>query len=309
MVARGIADRVIANVERVIVGKRNEVKLLLVALLSEGHVLVEDVPGVGKTMLARAMARSLGCSFKRIQFTPDLLPSDILGVTIFNQKTSEFEFRPGPVVSQIILADEINRGTPKTQSALLECMEERQITVDGATRLLPKPFMVIATQNPIEYRGTFPLPESQLDRFLLRIVLGYPDPSSESEILIRQQLVHPIEEIRPVLALDELLDIQGQVKKVHVSQDVREYIVQLVQATRKESQLFLGSSPRGSLALFKSSQALALLEGRDFVIPDDVKQLVPCVLGHRLIARGEQDGLAIHHVLTRLLDRVPIPKL
>jgi MoxR-like ATPase len=281
------AERVVANVERVIVGKHAEVRMALVALLCEGHILIEDVPGVGKTMLAKALSRSIGCMFRRIQFTPDLLPSDVTGLSIFNQKEQEFEFRPGPIMAQVVLADEINRATPKTQSALLECMEERQATIDGVTHPMPSPFLVIATQNPIEYEGTFALPEAQLDRFMLRLRMGYPKPMEEIVILDEQKRMHPIEDLRQVLSLEELRQMQAGVKEIYVDQAVAEYIVRLSTATREHPDVYLGASPRGSINLYRASQALAALEGRDYVIPDDVKQLAVAVLAHRLIVKSQ----------------------
>ena len=281
------AERVVANVERVIVGKHVEVRMALVALLCEGHILIEDVPGVGKTMLAKAVSKSIGCSFRRIQFTPDLLPSDVTGLSIFNQKTQEFEFRPGPIMAQVVLADEINRATPKTQSALLECMEERQATIDGTTYPMPSPFLVIATQNPIEYEGTFALPEAQLDRFMLRLRLGYPKAMEEIVILDEQKRLHPIDDLRQVLDLEELRQMQSGIKEIYVDQTVAEYIVRLVTATREHPDVYLGASPRGSLNLYRSGQALAALEGRDYVIPDDIKQLAVAVLAHRLIIKSQ----------------------
>jgi len=281
------AERVAANVERVIVGKHAEVRMALVALLCEGHILIEDVPGVGKTMLAKALSKSIGCSFRRIQFTPDLLPSDVTGLSIFNQKTQEFEFRPGPIMSQVVLANEINRATPKTQSALLECMEERQATIDGVTHPMPSPFLVIATQNPIEYEGTFALPEAQLDRFMLRLRLGYPKAMEEIVILDEQKRLHPITDLRQVLDLEELRQIQSAVKEVYVDQAVADYIVRLVGATREHPDVYLGASPRGSINLYRASQALAALDGRDYVIPDDVKTLAVAILSHRLIIKSQ----------------------
>jgi MoxR-like ATPase len=277
------AQKIIDNVEKVIIGKHEEVQLNLVALLCQGHILIDDVPGVGKTMLAKSIAKSLGCAFKRIQFTPDMLPSDVTGVSIYDQSTGQFEFRPGPVMAHVVLTDEINRATPKTQSALLEAMEERQVTVDGVTHPLGNPFMVLATQNPIEYEGTFPLPEAQLDRFLMRVSLGYPSPADEIRILEAQQYVHPIETIDQVVDSDELLDMQEQVKDIYVHDAIMEYIVDLVGATRKHPDVYLGASPRGSLALYKTTQARAALLGRDYVIPDDVKALALVTLAHRLI--------------------------
>jgi MoxR-like ATPase len=302
------AERVVANVERVIVGKHVEVRMALVALLCEGHILIEDVPGVGKTMLAKALSKSIGCSFRRIQFTPDLLPSDVTGLSIFNQKTQEFEFRPGPIMAQVVLADEINRATPKTQSALLECMEERQATIDGTTYPMPSPFLVIATQNPIEYEGTFALPEAQLDRFMLRLRLGYPKAMEEIVILDEQKRLHPIDDLRQVLELEELRQMQSAIKEIYVDQTVAEYIVRLVTATREHPDVYLGSSPRGSLNLYRSSQALAALEGRDYVIPDDVKQLAIAVLAHRLIIKSQASLREIDpdSIVREILGQVPI---
>jgi len=277
------AQRVFENVERVIVGKRQAVELVLVALLCRGHVLVEDVPGTGKTVLAKSIARSIGSSFKRIQFTPDLLPSDVTGVSIFNQQSREFEFRNGPVFAQIVLADEINRATPKTQSSLLEAMEERQVTVDGTTHGLPSPFIVLATQNPIEYEGTFPLPEAQLDRFLLRLHLGYPERLDEIAILKRQRQSHPLDALQPVASIGDLLALQEAIKEVYVDDLIEEYIVALVTATRHHEDVYLGASARGSLALYRTAQASAAIQGRDYVTPDDVKALAGAVLGHRMI--------------------------
>ncbi|MEI7771676.1 MAG: MoxR family ATPase, partial [Chloroflexales bacterium] len=277
------AERIVQNVEQVIIGKRNPVELLLVALLCRGHVLLEDVPGTGKTVLAKSIARSIGSSFKRIQFTPDLLPSDVTGISIFNQQSREFEFRPGPIFAQIVLADEINRATPKTQSAMLEAMEERQITVDGTTYGLPAPFIVLATQNPIEYEGTFPLPEAQLDRFLLRLNLGYPDRLDEIAILKRQRQAHPLDSLPTVAQIDDLLRLQAVIKEVYVDDLIEEYIVGITTATRHHEDVYLGASTRGSLALYRTAQAWAAIKGRDYVAPDDVKDLAASVLGHRLI--------------------------
>ena len=271
------------NLRSVIVGKDDAIVLTIVAFLCQGHILIEDVPGVGKTILARSLAKSLGCSFKRIQFTPDMLPSDVTGVSIYNQNTKEFEFRPGPLMAQIVLGDEINRATPKTQSALLEAMEERQITVDGTTYPLPVPFMVLATQNPIEYEGTFPLPEAQLDRFLMRIDLGYTSLSNEIKILQQQKLIHPIFELEPVLTVEEITEAQAIVKHVHVSAPVERYIVEMVRKTREHPEVYLGASPRGSLGLYRAGQARAALMGRDFVLPDDIKHLAPYILAHRVV--------------------------
>jgi MoxR-like ATPase len=303
------AERVIENVERVIVGKRSAVELAVIGLLSQGHLLIEDVPGVGKTMLARSLSRSLGCLFGRIQFTPDMLPSDVTGVSIFNQATREFEFRPGPIMAQIVLVDEINRATPKTQAALLEAMEERQVTVDGVTHPLSQPFMVLATQNPIEYEGTFPLPEAQLDRFLLRIRLGYPELDDEIDILDRQQFRHPVEELAPVVSLEEVLQAQEDIKAVHVSPAVKRYIVKLVAETRQHSDAYLGASPRGSLTLYRTCQARAAMRERDFVLPDDVKSLALSALAHRVILspQARLRDLAAEHVIQEILDKLPVP--
>jgi MoxR-like ATPase len=302
------AERTIGNIERVIVGKHAEVRLALAALLCEGHILIEDVPGVGKTMLAKALSRSVGCTFRRIQFTPDLLPSDVTGLSIFNQKTQDFEFRPGPIMAQVVLADEINRATPKTQSALLECMEERQATIDGVSYPMQSPFLVIATQNPIEYEGTFALPEAQLDRFLLRIRLGYPKPMEELVILDEQKRLHPIESVQQVLPLDELRQMQVGVKEIYVDQGVANYIVRLVGATREHADVYLGASPRGSLHLYKAAQAMAAINGRDYVIPDDVKQLAVPVLGHRLIVRSQASLREVDNdaIVREVLSTVPI---
>jgi len=301
-------ETVVGNVERVIVGKRAAIELMMVALLCDGHVLIEDVPGVGKTMLARAISISLGCAFKRLQCTPDLLPNDVIGVSTFNQKTGEFEFRPGPVFVNVLLADEINRATPRTQSALLECMGEGQVSVDGITYTLPRPFLVLATQNPIEYEGTFPLPEAQLDRFLLRLSVGYPSVDDEGQMLLNLQRRHPIETLKQVVDGSRLLALQRQVWEVHVDDTVRDYVVRLVHATREHADLALGSSPRGSLALFKAAQALAALRGRNYVLPDDVKFLVRPALAHRLIVRPESAlrGRAVDQVLDDLLEKVPL---
>lgn len=301
--------KIIENVETVIVGKREQIELLLVALLCQGHVLLEDVPGTGKTMLARSIAVSLGITFKRLQCTPDLLPNDITGVSIFLPHESRFEFRPGPVFVNILLADEINRATPRTQSALLEAMQERQVTLDGQTRPLPRPFLVLATQNPVEYEGTFPLPEAQLDRFLMRLHLGYPTLADERQIIKNQRQVHPIETLTPVIDGNLLLELSRQVAEVHMDESLEDYILTLVQATRTHPDLALGASPRGSLALYKTSQALAALHNRSYTIPDDIKKLAPLTLTHRLIVKPESQlrGRTSHSILHEILDQIPVP--
>ena len=297
------------NVGRVIVGKNEIIDLALVALLCEGHILFEDVPGIGKTTLAKAFARSLGCVFHRIQFTPDLLPSDVTGLSVYNQKTQEFEFRAGPLMAQIVLADEINRATPRTQSALLEAMQEHQITVDGDTKLLPRPFLVLATQNPIELEGTFPLPEAQVDRFFMRLKLGYPTENEESEILLRFERDEPLDNLQAVVDPAALLEMQRAVRTVRIEASVREYIVAIVRATRAHASVELGASPRGSLYLYRAAQALAALRGRDFVLPDDVKYLTPFVLTHRLIisAQTRLRGRTAEQVVKDVVDSVPVP--
>jgi len=306
---QSFAERLIANVEQVIVGKREAVELAVIGLLCQGHLLIEDVPGTGKTMLARSIARSLGCSFSRIQFTPDMLPSDVTGVSIYNQATRQFEFRPGPIMAQIVLADEINRATPKTQAALLEAMEERQVTVDGVTRPLPRPFMVLATQNPIEYEGTFPLPEAQLDRFLMRIRLGYPETEDEVRILERQQFRHPIEELEQVASVEELLEAQEAVRAVYVAPRLKRYIVDLTRRTREYPDVYLGASPRGSLTLYRAGQARAAIHGRDFVLPDDVKALALPALGHRVIVgpTARMRDVTAEQIVEEILRQVPVP--
>jgi MoxR-like ATPase len=303
------AERVIANVEKVIVGKRPAIELILIALLCEGHVLIEDVPGIGKTTVAKAIAKSLGCSFKRIQFTPDLLPSDITGISYFNQRASDFEFRPGPVMSQIVLADEINRATPRTQSALLEAMEERQITVDGETRMLPRPFVVLATQNPIELEGTFPLPEAQIDRFLLQMRLGYPSAGEEGQMVQRFEHQNPLDDLQSVVGAEELQLLQAEVRSIRVEESVRDYVVAVVRATRQHPAVELGASPRGSLSLHRTAQALAAIRGRDFVIPDDVKYMAEFVLTHRLIISPQTRlrGRTADEILREIVNSVPVP--
>ncbi|MCC6314018.1 MAG: MoxR family ATPase [Thermomicrobiales bacterium] len=309
LLAQRVAQTACDNVERVVVGKRREVLLVLVALLCRGHVLLEDVPGVGKTVLAKAIARTLGCSFKRIQFTPDLLPSDVTGVNVFNQESGRFEFRPGPIVAQLVLADEINRATPKTQAALLEAMEEAQVTVDGVTHRLPDPFVVLATENPIDYEGTFPLPEAQLDRFLIRLSLGYPGRANELEMLDRQQRAHPLAALEQAVGVDELLAAQAAVHEVHVALPVKEYILSLVEATRIHEDVYLGASPRGSLALYNTVRAWAAIQGRDYVIPDDVKLLAEPTLAHRVIVNPSAriKNVDSRVVVADILARTPVP--
>ena len=301
--------RVKTNIEKVIVGNGDVVELCLVAILCQGHILIEDVPGIGKTTLAKAIARSLGCTFHRIQFTPDLLPSDITGVAIFNQKTQEFEFRAGPVLTQVLLADEINRATPRTQSALLEAMQERQITVDGETMALPSPFLVLATQNPIELEGTFPLPEAQVDRFMLRVKLGYPSQADEESIILRFQHDDPLATLQPAVQASELLAMESEVRSIHVDESVRQYIVQIVRATRSNQAIELGASPRGSIFLHRAVQALAAIRGRAFVIPDDVKYLAPFVLAHRLLIspQARLRGRTKEEIVSEVVDSVPVP--
>lgn len=303
------AEKIIGNIEKVIVGKRNTIELSLINLLCQGHLLIEDVPGVGKTMLARSIARSLGISFGRIQFTPDMLPSDVTGVSIYNQKSQTFEFRPGPIMAQIILADEINRATPKTQAALLEAMEERQVTVDGTTHNLPRPFMVLATQNPIEYEGTFPLPEAQLDRFLMRIRLGYPEAAAEIRILEEQQFQHPIESLQQIISVEELIEMQEEIKKVLVADPIKKYIINLSRQTRTHTEVYLGVSPRGSLALYKTAQARAAMLGRNYVIPDDIKILANPTFGHRIILNPSARIRDINtdQVINEILGMVAVP--
>ncbi len=303
------ANRIVENVEHVMVGKRQAVQLTVLGLLCQGHILIEDVPGVGKTVLAKSIAKSVGCKFQRIQFTPDMLPSDVTGVSVFNQKTREFEFRPGPIHAQIVLVDEINRATPKTQSALLEAMEERQVTVDGHTYPLDVPFMVLATQNPIEYEGTFPLPEAQLDRFMLRIRLGYPGKEEEIEVLNRQQHQHPVNTLEQVLGVEELRAAQEAVKDIYVDQLVKEYIINIVRQTRDHPDVYLGSSSRGALAIYRLGQARAALLGRDYVLPDDVKALAGPALGHRIIVgpAARIKDIEPEQIVQDIVDQMAVP--
>ncbi|WP_396953994.1 AAA family ATPase [Neobacillus niacini] len=304
-----VIDQILANIEKVMIGKRNVAELSLVALLAGGHVLLEDVPGVGKTMMVRALAKSVNAKFRRIQFTPDLLPSDVTGVSIYNPKEMEFQFRPGPLMGNIILADEINRTSPKTQSALLEGMEEASVTIDGVTHKLSKPFFVMATQNPIEYEGTYPLPEAQLDRFLLKMKMGYPDIQEEIEVLNRAQKTPPIEDLQPVIDLDGLIGLQQEVKEVFVDDTIKRYIVDIVNGTRGHGSVYLGASPRGSIALMKAAQAYAYVNNRDYVLPDDVQYLAPYVLSHRIILKSEAkfEGISAEEVVNRVVARVPVP--
>jgi MoxR-like ATPase len=303
------SERIISNIEKVILGKRETLELAVISLLCQGHLLIEDVPGVGKTMLARSLARSLGCSFSRIQFTPDMLPSDVTGVSIFNQVSREFEFRPGPILAQVVLADEINRATPKTQAALLEAMEEHQVTVDGITHLLPRPFMVLATQNPIEYEGTFPLPEAQVDRFLMRIRLGYPSIDDEIRVMEGQQYHHPLTDLEQIVTAEELSQMQEAVKEVYISPAIKRYIVDLTHQTRQHNEVYLGASPRGSLALYRTGQARAAMRGRDYVLPDDIKSLVVPTLAHRVIlgAGARLRDLSSQQIVEEILNSVPVP--
>ncbi|WP_341321625.1 MoxR family ATPase [Solibacillus sp. FSL H8-0523] len=302
-------EKIIRNIEKVMIGKREIAELSIVSLLAGGHVLLEDVPGVGKTMMVRALSKSLGASFKRIQFTPDLLPSDVIGVSVYNPKTLQFEFRPGPIVGNIVLADEINRTSPKTQAALLESMEEASITVDGETLSLPKPFFVMATQNPIEYEGTYPLPEAQLDRFLLKIRMGYPTKEEEIEVLRRAENSVPIDDITAVLTIEQLIELKRQVKEVHVEDNIKEYIVSLAQHTRHHENVYLGVSPRASIALMRAAQSYAFMKGRDYVIPDDVQYLAKFVFGHRLMLKPEAryEGVTEEQVINRVLHFVNVP--
>ena len=303
------SEKIIKNIEKVIIGKRNAIEKVVINLLGQGHLLIEDVPGTGKTMLARSLATSIGGSFNRIQFTPDMLPSDVTGVSIFNQVSREFEFRPGPIMAQVVLADEINRATPKTQAALLEAMSEQQITVDGITHKLPSPFMVLATQNPIEYEGTFPLPEAQLDRFFMRARIGYPDFDAEMSVLNSQQFKHPLEDLQTVASVDEALKMQAKVREVHVADSMRYYIVDLTRKTRNHTDSYLGASTRGSLALFRASQAKAALEGRDYVLPDDVKGLAQACLAHRVILgpAARLRDVTSDALVDEIIKSVPVP--
>ncbi len=306
---RQAAERVKANIKRVIVGKDDVLDLVLVALLSDGHILIEDVPGIGKTMLAKSISKSIGCEFKRIQFTPDVMPSDISGINYYNQKSGQFEFRPGPIIANIVLADEINRATPRTQSALLEAMEERQLTVEGVTQALPRPFLVLATQNPIELEGTFPLPEAQLDRFFIRISMGYPEEDEEDEVLTRFEESSPLDELEAVVTAEELVLLSAMVPRIYCEPSVRRYIVRLVQATRKHQAFELGASPRGSLGLYRGARALAALRGRDYVLPDDVKFLAPYVLTHRTILNSQSRlrGGDAEAVIQEIIGSVAVP--
>lgn len=304
-----ILKKLVDNMEKVIVGKRKVLELLVAGFISNGHVLIEDVPGVGKTMMARSLAKSINAEFKRIQFTPDLLPSDITGSSVYIQKTQEFEFRKGPIFANIVLADEINRTTPRTQSSLLECMEECQVSADGKTYFLPKPFLVIATQNPIEYFGTYPLPEAQIDRFLMKLNVGYPTQSEESDILVWQKKEHPIESLSAVLELTDILNLQAKVKEVEITPEMIDYIIKLISFTREMEEIKLGGSPRASLGLMHTSRALALLRGRDYVIPDDVARVAPYVLRHRLILspKAKISGSTTDGIISKILNSVPIP--
>lgn len=308
-IVQSVAERVIQNVSQVIIGKRTEIRQTVLGLLSEGHILIEDIPGVGKTMMTKALARSIGADFSRIQFTPDMLPSDVTGISLFNQQNRDFEFRPGPIIAQIVLADEINRATPKTQAALLEAMEERQVTVDGITHKMPEPFLILATQNPIEYEGTFPLPEAQLDRFLLRIQLGYPNPDEELTMLSSQQYIHPLESVQQVIQINELLEAQSAVRNVYVANEVMKYIIDIVNETRRHRDVELGSSPRGSLALFRTAQTRAAMAGRDYVIPDDVKALAEVTLSHRIFLNldARARDISKRQIIKDILVSTPVP--
>jgi MoxR-like ATPase len=308
-IVQNVSERIAQSVGQVIIGKRNEVRLTVLGLITRGHILIEDIPGVGKTMMAKALAKSIGASFSRIQFTPDMLPSDVTGVSIFNPQNRNFEFRAGPIMAQIVLADEINRATPKTQAALLEAMEERQVTVDGVTYAMNDPFLILATQNPIEYEGTFPLPEAQLDRFLMRIQLGYPSAAEELTVLSAQQYQHPLENMNRVVSVEELLEAQYAVREVYVAEEVKRYIIDLVTATRNHSDVYLGSSPRGSLALFRAAQTRAAMAGRDYVIPDDVKALAEVTLAHRIIVgpAARIRDISSRTIVQDVLASTPVP--
>ena len=308
-IVQTVSMKLIDNIERVIIGKHDTVVLAVIGLLCQGHLLIEDVPGVGKTMLAKTIAKSIGCVFRRIQFTPDMLPSDVTGVRIFDQKTSEFVFQPGPIMAQIVLADEINRATPKTQAALLEAMEERQVTVDGETHLLEIPFMVIATQNPIEYEGTFPLPEAQRDRFMLRVHIGYPDPQMEMTILDDQRVRHPLDTIQQAIGVAELIEAQKAVREIYVDDAVKQYIIEIVNRTRNHDDIYLGASPRGSLSLYRAAQARAALDNRDYVLPDDVKYLAPHALPHRMIISPSAriKDISAEGIVQSMLNAVRVP--
>lgn len=304
------ANRILDNLEKVIIGKRDALEMILLGLICRGHILIEDVPGTGKTMIAKSLARSLGGDFSRIQFTPDMLPSDVTGVSIYNQANQTFEYRPGPVMAQVVLADEINRATPKTQSALLEAMEERQVTVDGITHPLPNAFIVFATQNPIEYEGTFPLPEAQLDRFLLRVRIGYPTFMDEIRILDSQQFSHPIESLKPITTIAELEEAQESVKQVHVSDPIKKYIVNIVEATRGNKDIYLGASPRGSLGLYRAGQVFAAIRGRDYVIPDDIKKITTSILAHRIVLHPSAriKDIDKEMVIGEVVEKVEVPQ-
>lgn len=304
-----LAERLLTNINKVIVGKRESIELAIVCLISRGHILIEDVPGVGKTMLARSLAVTTGCDFRRLQFTPDLLPSDVTGVSMFNQKTENFEFRPGPIMAQIVLADEVNRATPKTQSALLEAMGEHQVTVEGITHLLPEPFMVMATQNPIEFEGTFPLPEAQLDRFFLRVSLGYPSADEEIAIMDRREAIDPIDTLQPACTPEEILSLQKKADEVYIDALVKKYIVELSRRSRQHDEAALGVSPRASLSLMKGSKARAMMKGRDYVLPDDVKSLAPAVMAHRVLLTpsARMRGVTQDAVVAEILNDVPVP--
>ncbi len=302
---QNVAERVVQSIGQVIYGKRNEIRLTVLSLLAQGHILLEDIPGVGKTTLAKAMARSVGCNFSRVQFTPDLQPAAVTGTSIYNEATREFVFHPGPIFAQIVLADEINRATPKTQSALLEAMEEHQVTVDGQTYPMQQPFLIMATQNPIDYEGTYPLPEAQLDRFLLRIQLGYPSPAEELVVLSSQQYEHPINNVRQVVTLQELVTAQRAIRDVYAAEEIKRYIVELVNATRRHPLVYLGASPRGSLALFRASQTRAAMAGRDYILPDDIKALAESTLAHRIIPHDRD--VNTRQIVQEALQTTPVP--